>query len=175
MTTPTKAKKLARKRTTERPAKATSVVEEKKPSRALVTFGKVYEKFLNEQRVRLEELKNQFADDPTGVQYLEDSFNAVFHDDEYVASLFSYWLDHKIFPDAERGWKILDGRLSQSKAYSGKRQAEWKAYAPWLDEYFKRNPSHSPSDGRRACAKQFKVVPKTIERRTRGYQKPVNN
>jgi len=79
----------------------------------------------------------------------------------------------KMKDDADRGEKIKKARKEQSEAYSKKRQAEWKKYIPKLNQYFERNPTNSLTDARTACATEMKVSLKTIERRTRGYKKPI--
>ncbi|VGO17209.1 hypothetical protein PDESU_05805 [Pontiella desulfatans] len=52
------------------------------------------------------------------------------------------------------------------------RQDEWKKYPTFLDDYFGRNPKHSITEGKRACAAEYGVSLKTIQRHTSGYEKP---
>jgi len=51
-------------------------------------------------------------------------------------------------------------------------RTEWEKYPKFLDDYFKRNPTHCLTDGKRACAKNYSKCLKTIQRHTSDYKKP---
>lgn len=70
------------------------------------------------------------------------------------------------------GMKVKQGRKLQTESYVKQRQAAWKEYPVFLNEYFKRNPTHSLTDGRKACAINKQVSLSTTKRRTKGYKKP---
>lgn len=110
------------------------------------------------------------ADNPE--EKLKAWFTSYFHDEDNVSAFYVYWQTHVLLPAAQHGAKVKKGRSQQNAVWSEKRKSEWEQYGPWLDAYFKRNPTHSITDGRKACAKHFDCSPKTIQRRTKGYKKP---
>jgi hypothetical protein len=174
-------KKVPAKKVSTRPAKGAArttstmpaVVGEKKTVPILEVFEKVYELFLVEQRAKVEDLKQQFKEEPGSAEYFEAEFKANFLEVESIERLYSYWLNYGVLPKSKIGCKNIQGRLAQSQAYAKERRVAWNSYAPWLDSYFKRNPAHSLSNGRKACAGHFKISPKTVERRTKKYCKPL--
>jgi len=74
-------------------------------------------------------------------------------------------------PEAMRGKKIGDSYAELRRRKDEPLHEEWKQYPKFLDGYFERNPSHSPTDGKRACASKFNRSLKTIQRRTKDYKK----
>ena len=120
----------------------------------------------------IRELKGVVADSKDPTKALAEWFASKFHDVEAMWGCVPDWLNTVVVPDAQRGQKVAYGRSNQREAYTDKRKPEWEAYAPWLDQYFIRNPEHSLTDGKRACASHFGCSLKTIQRHTMGYKKP---
>lgn len=117
-------------------------------------------------------LENVAAGELEIVEEFKKWFASIYQQEEMVGICLEQWVETKLLPDADRGAKISQGRLEQSKRYSDQRRAEWEKYAPYLDEYFERNPGHCITDGRRACEKEFGRSTSTIKRRTKEYIKP---
>jgi len=134
-------------------------------------FDGLYEReFLQEKRKQFEAQRKKYSEDVESLQRIDTDER--YHETEGKELAFLSWLDSQVLPDAERGHKIYAVQLKRSKVYAEERRAEWEKYAAWLNAYFARNPAHSLGDGRRACAENFALNPKTIERRTKGYSKP---
>jgi hypothetical protein len=75
-------------------------------------------------------------------------------------------------PHTERGKNTAEVYAKNRKLKDDARHEEWEKYPTYLNGYFVRNPKHKLTDARRACAKEFSMSLKTIERRTKGYKKP---
>jgi len=80
-------------------------------------------------------------------------------------------LEEKL-PDTVRGKKVADVYAELRERKDASLRSEWEKYPDFLKKYFKRNPMHKITDGRRACAKKFGKGLRTIERHTKGYKIP---
>lgn len=118
------------------------------------------------------DLKEVVANSKDPAKALPEWFESQFHDPEKMHACMPGWLNTVVVPDAQRGQKTATGRSNQRQAYTEKRKSDWAEYTPWLDQYFIRNPEHSLTNGKRACATYFGCSLKTIQRRTTRYAKP---
>ncbi len=118
------------------------------------------------------DLKEVVANSKDPAKALAEWFTSKFHNPETMGGCMSDWLNTIMVPNAKRGQALIQLQQDRSEIYSKKRHIEWGKYQPWLNEYFGRNPDHSITDGRKACARKFERSLKTIERRTGGYEKP---